>query len=200
MAPLPAEGSLEDRLRALQPASWQQDFCGQQQYGGKAAQQWQGAQQQHGQRPPGSPSLLLVSPSAIGAVNIIKLCPQFNRVGGWGWVGVGGCKMGYSVLVLLPLSCSACRRSSRANPATPPRPLPSTGLQARQAVCLYNNKAHKVTRKRPLPPPHTGLQGGQAVCQALQGGGAGGGAADTGGWVGSRWRCAARADLQQVAA
>ena len=83
MAPVPAQGTLEDRLKALQPDAWQQEFCG---GGGKAARGQAGAQPaaaaQQGARPPGSPSLLLVSPSALGAVNLIKLCPQFNKVGG----------------------------------------------------------------------------------------------------------------------
>lgn len=78
MAPLPAEGSLEDRLKALQPGSWQQEFCGGGGKGGKA----QGVAAAGQPRPPGSPSLLLVSPSAIGAVGLIKLCPQFNKVRG----------------------------------------------------------------------------------------------------------------------
>ncbi|PRW59924.1 DEAD-box helicase family [Chlorella sorokiniana] len=73
MAPLPSEGSLEDRLKALRPGSWQQDFCG---GGGKGGKHAGGTA---GERPPGSPTLLLVSPSAIGAVNLIKLCPQFNK-------------------------------------------------------------------------------------------------------------------------
>ena len=76
MAPLPAEGSLEDRLKTLQPRTWQQEFCGRAAGGGGGQQQ---QQQQQQQRPAGSPSLLLVSPSAMGAVNLIKLCPQFNR-------------------------------------------------------------------------------------------------------------------------
>lgn len=78
MASLPTEGSLEERLKALQPGSWQQAFCG---GGGKGSDK--GGKQpggSAGERPPGSPSLLLVSPSAIGAVNLIKLCPQFNKV------------------------------------------------------------------------------------------------------------------------
>ena len=81
MAPLPSEGSLEERLKALRP-DWRQQFCG----GGPGGKQQQqrGGQQQGGQqqqaRPPGSPTLLLVSASAIGAVGLIKHCPQFNRV------------------------------------------------------------------------------------------------------------------------
>jgi hypothetical protein len=74
MAPLPAEGALEDRLKTLQPRSWQQEFCGRAAGGGGGS-----GQQQEQQRPAGSPSLLLVSPSAMGAVNLTKLCPQFNR-------------------------------------------------------------------------------------------------------------------------
>ncbi len=73
VASLPTEGSLEERLKALRPDSWQQEFCGG--AGGKGGGKGAG-----GERPPGSPSLLLVSPSAIGAVNLIKLCPQFNKV------------------------------------------------------------------------------------------------------------------------
>ncbi|KAI7837305.1 hypothetical protein COHA_008820 [Chlorella ohadii] len=72
VASLPTEGSLEERLKALRPDSWQQEFCGG--AGGKGGGKGAG-----GERPPGSPSLLLVSPSAIGAVNLIKLCPQFNK-------------------------------------------------------------------------------------------------------------------------
>ena len=75
MAPLPAEGSLEDRLKTLQPRTWQQEFCGRAAGGGGGS----GHQQEQQQRPVGSPSLLLVSPSAMGAVNLTKLCPQFNR-------------------------------------------------------------------------------------------------------------------------
>lgn len=80
VAPLPTEGSLEERLKALQPNTWQREFCGGR--GGKAGGKEGGRQTggAAGERPPGSPSLLLVSPSAIGAVNLIKLCPQFNKV------------------------------------------------------------------------------------------------------------------------
>ena len=81
MAPLPAERSLEARLKALQPGSWQAEFCG----GVSSGKQRQGQRQARQQeRPPGSPSLLLVSPSAIGAVGLIKLCPQFH----------GACRIG----------------------------------------------------------------------------------------------------------
>ena len=88
MAPLPSEGSLEERLKALRPQDWRQQFCGQGGGGGpggKQQQQQRGGQQQgQGQqqqaRAPGSPTLLLVSASAIGAVGLIKHCPQFNRV------------------------------------------------------------------------------------------------------------------------
>lgn len=86
VAALPAQGPLEERLKALEPASWQADFCG---GGGGRGQPQRGQQQQgqgghegQGERPPGSPSLLLVSASAIGAVGLIKLCPQFHKVGG----------------------------------------------------------------------------------------------------------------------
>lgn len=80
VAPLPTEGSLEERLKALQPNTWQREFCGG--GGGKAGGKEGGRQAggAAGERPAGSPSLLLVSPSAIGAVNLIKLCPQFNKV------------------------------------------------------------------------------------------------------------------------
>lgn len=72
VAPLPARGSLEQRLKALRPADWQHAFCG------GAAQPARGEEQP----PAGSPSLLLVSPSAIGAVGLIKLCPSFHKVCG----------------------------------------------------------------------------------------------------------------------
>ena len=66
VAALPAQGSLEERLKGLAAAGgWQAAFCSR-------------------EGPAGAPALLLVSPSAIGAVNLIKLCPQFNRVGLWG--------------------------------------------------------------------------------------------------------------------
>ncbi|PSC76809.1 CMSS1 [Micractinium conductrix] len=61
VAALPAQGSLEERLKGLAAAGgWQAAFCSR-------------------EGPAGAPALLLVSPSAIGAVNLIKLCPQFNR-------------------------------------------------------------------------------------------------------------------------
>lgn len=63
MAALPAAGDLEDRLKALAPGGqWREAFCSR-------------------EGPKGSPTLLLVSPSAIGAVGLIKLLPAFNKVG-----------------------------------------------------------------------------------------------------------------------
>jgi len=62
MAPLPAQGPLENRLKALAPAGgWKAAFCSR-------------------EGPVGSPVLLLVSPSAMGSVNLIKMCPSFNKV------------------------------------------------------------------------------------------------------------------------
>lgn len=64
MAALPPAGSLEERLKALAPGGrWQEAFCSR-------------------EGPKGSPTLLLVSPSAIGAVGLIKMLPTFNKVGG----------------------------------------------------------------------------------------------------------------------
>ncbi|KAL4458979.1 hypothetical protein ABPG75_013844 [Micractinium tetrahymenae] len=61
VATLPAAGSLEERLKALAPGGqWQEAYCSR-------------------EGPKGSPSLLLVSPSAIGAVGLIKLLPAFNK-------------------------------------------------------------------------------------------------------------------------
>jgi hypothetical protein len=79
MAVLPPDGSLEERLRTLRPSSWQQDFCSRSGGGGSQQQQQQQTQQT---QQTGSPVLLLVSPSAVGANGLIKLCPQFNRVSG----------------------------------------------------------------------------------------------------------------------
>lgn len=69
-AELPRTGTLEERLMQVEP-EWAAAFCGAR------------------RPPPGSPGLLMVSPSAMGAVNLIKLCPQFNRVGEAVFVGVG---------------------------------------------------------------------------------------------------------------
>jgi hypothetical protein len=81
MAALPASGSLEQRLKTLRPADWQQALCG----GGRAHP---AAARGEEQPPAGSPSLLLVSPSAIGAVGLIKLCPSFHKVCcSWGAAG-----------------------------------------------------------------------------------------------------------------
>lgn len=62
---LPRTGTLEERLMGVEP-EWAAAFCGRGGGGGRP--------------PPGSPGLLMVSPSAMGAVNLIKLCPEFNRV------------------------------------------------------------------------------------------------------------------------
>lgn len=82
VAPLPAHGSLDERLTSLAPHTWRQDFCGAPSGGGSsgggAKQRQPGGQGGAGQ--PGSPTLLLVSPSAIGAVGLIKLLPQFHKV------------------------------------------------------------------------------------------------------------------------
>lgn len=111
MAPLPTEGPLEARLKALRPLDWRQHFCGQGGHGGKQ-------QQQQGARPPGSPSLLLVSASAIGAVGLIKHCPQFNRVSSGCAAAEAGRQGAHAAAGRS--SQGAARRRRRPFPVTPP--------------------------------------------------------------------------------
>lgn len=84
---LSSEGSLEDRLKALEPnGAWKARFCNG--GGGGGGSKGAGKGGQEGEK--GAPALLLVSPAAMGAIKLMKHCPDFHKVMGWlaGWAPV----------------------------------------------------------------------------------------------------------------
>lgn len=70
---LAAGVSLEDKLKLLEP-QWRAKFC----LGASGAQA--GAGNLQSIHPKGTPTLLLVSPAALGAIKLIKHCPAFHKV------------------------------------------------------------------------------------------------------------------------
>lgn len=69
---LAAGVSLEDKLKLLEP-QWRAKFC----LGASGAQA--GAGNLQSIHPKGTPTLLLVSPAALGAIKLIKHCPAFHK-------------------------------------------------------------------------------------------------------------------------